>query len=86
MEGNDGDGCKDSYSSSSVEMDVYESNLLDSEETLSHGEAPFHICPPPFLCMLFPSELWMIKFTCLNWSFTFLCILLQDLIPSLQAY
>lgn len=37
MEGNDGDGCKDSYSSSSVEMDVYETNLLESEETFSHG-------------------------------------------------
>lgn len=54
MEGNDGDGCKDSYSSSSVEMDVYESNLLESEETFSHGEAPFHICPPSFFVYALP--------------------------------
>jgi hypothetical protein len=41
MEGNDGDRCKDNYSSSSVEMDVYESNLQENEETFSHGEATF---------------------------------------------
>ncbi|GAU35857.1 hypothetical protein TSUD_63470 [Trifolium subterraneum] len=29
--------CKDNYSSSSVEMDVYESNLQENEETFSHG-------------------------------------------------
>ncbi|XP_045819646.1 uncharacterized protein LOC123913087 [Trifolium pratense] len=37
MEGNDGDGCKDNCSSTSVEMDVYESNLQENEETFSHG-------------------------------------------------
>lgn len=46
MEGNDGDRCKDNYSSSSVEMDVYESNLQENEETFSHGEVPFHFCFP----------------------------------------
>ncbi|CAK8575753.1 unnamed protein product [Lathyrus sativus] len=37
MEGNAGDRSKDNYSSSSVEMDVYESNLQENEETFSHG-------------------------------------------------
>lgn len=52
MEGN-GDICKDNCSSSSVEMDVYESNLPENEETFSHGETPF-TCSLPFFCMLFP--------------------------------
>jgi hypothetical protein len=65
MEGNDGDRCKDNYSSSSVEMDVYESNLQENEETFSHGEATFHLFPSPS-----PFLLWMVKFMCLGWIFT----------------
>ncbi|KAK7343622.1 hypothetical protein VNO77_12515 [Canavalia gladiata] len=36
MEGNDGARCKDD-SSSSVEMDVYESSFQENDETISHG-------------------------------------------------
>ena len=39
MEGNDGGGCNDDCSSSYVEMDFYESNLQENNETVSHGEA-----------------------------------------------
>lgn len=39
MEGNDRGRCKDDCSSCSVEMDVYESDVLENKETLSHGEA-----------------------------------------------
>ncbi|XP_061373943.1 uncharacterized protein LOC133316233 [Gastrolobium bilobum] len=37
MEGNDGGRCQDDCSSSSVEMDVYESSLQENDEILSHG-------------------------------------------------
>ncbi|RDX60474.1 Mitogen-activated protein kinase kinase kinase 1 [Mucuna pruriens] len=37
MEGNDGTRCKDDCSSSSVEMDLYESSFQENDETLSHS-------------------------------------------------
>lgn len=38
MEGNDKGECSDDFSSSSVEMDVYESSLQENDGILSHGE------------------------------------------------
>lgn len=39
MEGNDEARCKDDCSSSSVEMDLNESNFQENDETISEGEA-----------------------------------------------